>query len=55
MYSFEKAEKKVKSIEGSQIEPGEDPHSNNVVSCLLFFDGISMVNIDIIKLIENNA
>ena len=55
MYSFEKAEEKVKSIEGSQIEPGNDPHSNNVIACLLFFDGISMVNIDIIKLIENNA
>ena len=51
MYSFEKAEEKV---EDGSIQPGEF-HADNIVACLLFFDGISMVNIDIIKLIENNA
>ena len=54
MYSFEKAEEKAKALEGGQISPGEI-YSDNVISCLLYFDGISMVNIDIIKLVENNA
>ena len=54
MYSFEKAEEKAKTVEDGSIQPGEF-HADNIVACLLFFDGISMVNIDIIKLIENNA
>ena len=54
-YSFDKAEEKVKNLEGdAKIEPGET-NADNVIACLLFFDGISMVNIDVIKLIENNA
>ena len=36
----------------NQIDVG-DPTLDNLIACLLFFDGISMVNIDIIKLIEN--
>ena len=54
IYSFEKAEEKAKVVEGGEIQPGET-HSDNVIACLLFFDGISMVNIDVIKLVENNA
>ena len=54
MYSYEKAVEKVKTIEGGKIEPGE-LHANNIIACLLYLDGISMVNIDIVKLIENNA
>ena len=54
MYSFEKAEEKAKVIEGGLIQPGE-VYADNVIACLLFFDGISMVNIDVIKLVENNA
>ena len=54
IHSFEKAEEKAKAAENGQIQPGE-LHSDNVIACLLYFDGISMVNIDIIKLIENNA
>ena len=55
-FSYDKAMERVKqAMEGEgKIEPGEI-HANNIISCLLFFDGISMVNIDIIKLIENNA
>ena len=53
-YSFEKAEEAAKSMEGGQIMPGE-LHSDNVIACLLYLDGISMINIDIIKLIEINA
>jgi hypothetical protein len=30
-------------------------NADNVIACLLFFDGISMINIDVIKLIENSA
>ena len=52
MYSFEKAKENAK--EGSEIQPGE-VYADNVIACLLFFDGISMVNIDVIKLVENNA
>ena len=52
MYSFEKAKENAK--EGSEIQAGEI-NADNVIACLLFFDGISMVNIDIIKLIENYA
>ena len=54
MYSFEKAEEKAKEVEDGSIQPGEF-NADNLIACLLFFDGISMVNIDIIKLIENNA
>ena len=55
IYSFEKAEKLAKSEEeGGMIKPGEF-NSDNMIGCLLFFDGISMANIDIIKIIENNA
>ena len=54
MYSFEKAEELVKDEEGGMIKAGEF-NSDNMISCLLFFDGISMANIDIIKIIENNA
>ena len=52
MYSFEKAKENAK--EGSEIQAGET-NADNVIACLLFFDGISMVNIDVIKLVENNA
>ena len=54
MYSYEKAVEKAKTMEGGKIEPG-DLHANNIIACLLYWDGISMVNIDIVKLIENNA
>ena len=54
IYSYEKAEEKAKSIENGHIEPGET-FSDNIIACLLFFDGISMVNIEVIKLVENNA
>ena len=54
MYSYEKAVEKSKAMEGGKIEPG-DLHANNIIACLLYWDGISMVNIDIVKLIENNA
>ena len=55
MYSYEKAEEKAKNSEGEpKIEAGE-PNADNLITCLLYFDGISMVNIDIIRLIENNA
>jgi hypothetical protein len=37
-----------------KIEAGEE-NADNIIACLLYFDGISMVNIDVIKLIENNA
>ena len=55
-FSYDKAMEKVKQVmEGEgKIEPGEI-NANNIITCLLFFDGVSMVNIDIIKLIENNA
>ena len=55
-FSYDKAMEKVKqAMEGEgKIEPG-DINANNMITCLLYFDGISMVNIDIIKLIENNA
>ena len=39
MYSYEKAEERAKSIEGD----------------LLYLDGISMINVDVILLIKNNA
>jgi hypothetical protein len=55
MFSYEKADENAKKEEGGgKIEPGEF-HANNLISCLLYFDGISMINIDVIKLIENNA
>ena len=54
MYSYEKVEEKAKTMEGGMIEAGE-LHANNIIACLLYWDGISMVNIDIVKLIENNA
>ena len=54
MYSYEKAEETAKSLEGGQIMAGE-LYSDNVIACLLYFDGISMINIDIVKLIESNA
>ena len=53
-YSYEKAEETAKSLEGGQIMSGEI-YSDNIIACLLYFDGISMINIDIIKLIEINA
>ena len=55
-YCFEKAnEKAQQAMEGEgKIQAGEE-NADNLIACLLFFDGISMVNIDIIKLIENNA
>ena len=56
MYSFEKAEElaKTENEEGGMIKAGEF-NCDNMIGCLLFFDGISMANIDIIKIIENNA
>lgn len=54
MYSLEKAEEKAKQIEGSLIQPGE-VNADNLITCLLFFDGISMANTDIVRLIDLNA
>ena len=54
MYSYEKAEERAKSIEGGQIMAGE-LHSDNLIACLLYLDGISMINVDVILLIKNNA
>jgi len=54
MYSYEKAEERAKSIEGEQIMAGE-LHSDNLIACLLYLDGISMINVDVILLIKNNA
>jgi len=54
-FSYQNADEKVKKDEGGgKIEPGE-MNADNVIACLLFFDGISMINIDVIKLIENSA
>ena len=53
-FYYDKALERSKSGSGAKIEAGE-PNADNMIACLLFFDGISMVNIDIIKLIENNA
>jgi len=54
MYSYEKAEERAKSLEGEQIMAGE-LHSDNLIACLLYLDGISMINVDVILLIKNNA
>ena len=56
MFCFEKAMGKLKNdMQGDgKIEAGEE-NADNIIACLLYFDGISMVNIDVIKLIENNA
>ena len=54
MFSLEKAEEKADLIEEVSIQAG-DINCDNLITCLLFFDGISMVNIDIIKLIDLNA
>ena len=54
MYSLERAEEFVNKEEGETIKAGEF-NADNLIGCLLFFDGISMANIDVIKLIENNA
>ena len=54
IYSFENAKKNAEEKEGGMIDVGEF-NSDNLIACLLFFDGISMVNIDIIRLLENNA
>jgi hypothetical protein len=54
LYSFERAEETAKSEEGGMIMAGEF-NSDNIIGCLLFFDGISMANIDVIKIIEENA
>ena len=54
MYSYEKAEERAKSIEGEQIMAGE-LHSDNLIACLLYLDGISMINVDVILLIKTNA
>ena len=54
LYSFERAEEKAKGEEGGMIMAGEF-NSDNIIGCLLFFDGISMANIDVIKIIEENA
>ena len=53
-FYYDKAVERANSGGDSKIEAGE-PNADNMIACLLFFDGISMVNIDIIKLIENNA
>ena len=53
-FYYDKALERSKSGSGAKIEAGES-NADNMIACLLFFDGISMVNIDIIKLIENNA
>ena len=53
-YSLERAEEYAKSEETASIKAGEF-NADNLIGCLLFFDGISMANIDVIKLIENNA
>ena len=54
LYSFERAEETAKGEEGGMIMAGEF-NSDNIIGCLLFFDGISMANIDVIKIIEENA
>ena len=54
MFSLEKAEDKANLIDEASIQAG-DINCDNIITCLLFFDGISMVNIDIIKLIGLNA
>ena len=54
MYSYERAEERAKSIEGEQIMAGE-LHSDNLIACLLYLEGISMINVDVILLIKNNA
>ena len=54
MFSLEKAEEKAELIEEVSIQAG-DINCDNLITCLLFFDGISMVNIDILKLIDLNA
>jgi hypothetical protein len=54
MYSLEKAEENAKNSEMDQIEPG-NLYSNNIIAILLFLDGISMINIDIINIIHNSA
>ena len=53
-YSFERAEETAKGEEGGMIKAGEF-NSDNIIGSLLFFDGISMANIDVIKIIEENA
>jgi hypothetical protein len=55
-FCYDKATESLKQsmeAEGS-IKVGEE-NADNMIACLLFFDGISMVNIDVIRLIENNA
>ena len=54
MYSLGKAEENAKNSEMDQIEPG-NLYSNNIIAILLFLDGISMINIDIINIIHNSA
>ena len=54
MYSLEKAEENAKNTGVDKIEIG-NLYSNNIITILLFLDGISMVNIDIINIIHNNA
>ena len=53
-FCYDKAEEKIKNSSDGKIQAGEE-NADNIIACLLFFDGISMVNIDVIKLIENNA
>lgn len=53
-YSLTKCEEKARLNEGTIIQPGE-VNADNVTACLLFFDGICMANIDLIKLIDNGA
>ena len=55
-FCYDKATESLKQnmeAEGA-IKVGQE-HADNMIACLLFFDGISMVNIDVIRLIENNA
>lgn len=54
MFSLKKVEDKAKSTEGYVIQPGEI-NADNITACLLFFDGISMANVDLIKLIDSQA
>ena len=54
MYSLGKAEENAKNSEMDQIEPG-NLYSNNIIAILLFLDGISMINIDIINIIHNST
>ena len=49
VYSFRKLEEKINDNPEQEITP--DINMDNLICCLLYLDGISMVNLDIIKVI----